>query len=362
MFSLLENLIINLSLVISMVFIFMKLRWGRNQQLFPVEFSVFLDGLCGGIMGIVLMNFSIELAQDTIVDFRYIPIILMVHFVGNGAGLITALVIGFGRFIFGISLSGVLTFIISLVLLAGLILIKKYMETEERLLLKATIMSVFATVMYIAAYIVSVPDIHLFSIFMLEFSIFSVVGGISAVFLMNYLRTSEYLLRKYEIESSIDFLTGLKNVRKFNQILGYYYSKSRAKGTDLSIAMIDIDHFKLINDEYGHAAGDFVLMEMSRLFEEVLSKDGYVFRKGGEEFAVVFPTVHFKEAVSLMERCRTVVENHPFEIDEYTKVFASISIGISKYPSAADTVEQLIERADEKLYMAKRKGRNIVIY
>lgn len=362
MFSLLEDLIINLSLVISLIFIFMKIRWGRNQKKLPFNLSVFLDGLCGGIMGIVLMNFSVKLSQGTIVDFRYIPIILMVLFIGNGAAVISTFFIGFGRFLFGISLSGILTFFISLVLLAGLVTIKNYWKTDDRLLYKATLMTTFATILYTSVFIISEPNLHLFSPVLIQFSFFSIIGGVSAVFIMNYLRTSEYLLRKYEIESATDFLTGLKNVRKFNQILDYYSKKAKASGTALSVAMIDIDHFKSINDEYGHAAGDFILMEMSRLFEEVLSKDAYVFRKGGEEFAVIFPAAKFGKVITLMERCRKRVENYPFEINEHTKVFSSVSIGICQYPSTVDAVENLSDRADEKLYRAKEKGRNVVIY
>ncbi|MCC5894286.1 MAG: diguanylate cyclase [Alkalibacterium sp.] len=340
----------------------MKLRWGRNQKKLPFHFSAILDGLCGGIMGVVLMTFSVELSQGTIVDFRYIPIILMVVFIGNGAAAISTLLIGFGRFIFGISLSGMLTFFISLLLLAGLMSLNTFWKTDGRLLYKASLMSALATALYTTVFIVSEPNLHLFSPVLMQFSFFSIVGGVSAVFLMNYLRTSEYLLRKYEIESSIDFLTGLKNVRKFNQLLDHYSSKAKLTGSSLSVAMIDIDHFKSINDRYGHAAGDFVLMEMSRLFEEVLSKDAYVCRKGGEEFAVIFPAAQFARVITLMERCRKRVENHPFEISDYSKLFSSVSVGISQYPSNVSTVDELCDKADEKLYRAKEKGRNIVMY
>lgn len=98
---------------------------------------------------------------------------------------------------------------------------------------------------------------------------------------MNYLRTAELLLGKYEAESTIDYLTGLSNVRKFYQLLDYYTKKSKAQETPLAIAMIDIDFFKRVNDTHGHEAGDIVLIEVARILEETIDYEAFVFKRRG---------------------------------------------------------------------------------
>lgn len=362
MYSLLEDLIVNLSLVISLLFIFMKIRWSRNQRKQSFKLTGMLDGLMGGIIGIVLMHFSVALSQDTIVDFRFIPVILMFLFSGKEAAGVATLVIGLARFFFGVSASAWSTLLVSIVLLLGLILIDRLWKEKDGLRLKGTCMIILATVLYASAYIVNVEEITWTSPILIGFCILSVTGGLFSIFLMNYLRLSEYLLRKYEIESSIDFLTGLKNVRTYNEIIDRYSQKVKEQGSSLSMAMIDIDHFKSLNDAYGHAAGDFVLVELSNIFEDMLGEDAYVFRKGGEEFAALFPSASLGKVITLMEGCRKRVAVTPFEVSVTATVFTSISVGISQYPSTVDSIEDLASAADDKLYRAKEKGRNVVIY
>lgn len=356
-----EDLIINASLVISLIFGFMKMRWNHNHEKFSQLAGTVLDGIGGGLMGLVLMWFSVDISNGTIVDFRYIPIVLMVLFVSDESAIISALIIAFGRFIFGQSLSAVIAFLLIFILLVGLIIINRKIEQKGTIVFKGSIMIVFSTIIYIFFFITRIEDPFILYPLLAVYFCVSISVGIFSIFFMNYLRTSEYLLRRYEIESSVDYLTGLKNVRKFNQILEYYEKKTMTKQSNLAIAMIDIDHFKQVNDTYGHSAGDYVLIELAKLMDKHLEKDAYVFRKGGEEFAALFPSLNAEKVFDLMDDCRKLIEVTPFQISSEHKLFLTISVGVSHYPDNTVKVEDLMNQADKKLYTAKENGRNQTI-
>lgn len=361
MYVFIEDLLINVSLVITLIFIFMKARWGKGEETFFGLKAWLVDGLAGGAMGMLLMHFSIAVAQGTIADFRYLPVVLLMLFVGKKSALISTIIIAGGRFLFSVSLSSYIALAVSVFLYIGLLIIDQW-KKDARMRDKAIMMILYSSFLYTAVLINGVTDASILHPLVVLYGVISVAGGLFSVFFMNYVRTTEYLLRKYEIESTIDYLTGLKNVRHFNHVYKRYQKQAETTGQSLSVAMIDIDHFKLVNDTHGHAAGDFVLLEMAQIFESILEKDAYIFRKGGEEFVALFPAVHYGRVITLMEACRKRVENHPFEINAYTKVFSTISVGIAQYPSTVSEKTELIEKADQKLYRAKQKGRNVVIY
>lgn len=361
MYGFFEDLLINVSLVITLIFIFMKVRWGKGEDPFFGLKPWMVDGFAGGIMGMLLMHFSIAVAQGTIADFRHLPIVLLMLFVGRKSALISTLIIASGRFIFSVSLSSYIALVVSIFLYVGLLVIDMW-KRDTKLMDKAVTMILYSSFLYTAVLITRITDTSILYPLVILYGVISVAGGLFSVFFMNYVRTTEYLLRKYEIESTVDYLTGLKNVRKFNQLFRHYHKESESNGQPLAIAIIDIDHFKKVNDVHGHAAGDFILMEMAQIFETILDKEAYVFRKGGEEFVALFPSVQYGRVVTLMETCRKRVEHHPFEINDYNKVFSTISIGISQYPSTVSEISELIDTADQKLYKAKQQGRNIVIY
>lgn len=361
MHGFLEDLLINVSLVITLIFIFMKARWGKGEDTFFGLKAWFVDGLAGGLMGMLLMHFSIAVAQGTIADFRHLPIVLLMLFAGKKSALISTIIIAAGRFLFSVSVSSYIALVVSIFLYIGLLVIDQW-KREAGLKEKAVMMILYSSFLYTAVLITRITDTSILYPLVILYGVISVAGGMFSVFFMNYVRTTEYLLRKYEIESTIDYLTGLKNVRKFNHIYKHYQKQAASTGQSLAVAMIDIDHFKKVNDTYGHAAGDFILMEMAQIFESVLEKDAYVFRKGGEEFVALFPSASYGRVVTLMEACRKRVEHHPFEINDYTQVFSTISIGISQYPSTDTESSELIEIADQKLYKAKQRGRNVIMY
>jgi diguanylate cyclase (GGDEF)-like protein len=152
-----------------------------------------------------------------------------------------------------------------------------------------------------------------------------------------------------------DALTGLLNYRAFSQIFEAECERARRYKTTFSLMMIDIDHFKRINDTYGHQAGDSVLSSIARRIQGRVRKSDLVFRYGGEEFMIILPQTGIYKAGLLAERVRAVIEKMRFD----GGFSATISIGISQYLDGL-TPDDLIKLVDMGLYLAKGKGRNRV--
>ncbi len=157
-----------------------------------------------------------------------------------------------------------------------------------------------------------------------------------------------------------DTLTGLYNRRYFEERLGVDAQKSFYSRTPLSLVMVDIDHFKKINDTFGHTEGDQVLCKISSLLKTSVRKKDTVARYGGEEFILILPEAGLEESFVIAERIRRQVENTSFEVGQ-AQVNLTLSMGISNFPShRAKSKEDLVKMADQALYDAKRGGRNKV--
>ncbi len=163
-------------------------------------------------------------------------------------------------------------------------------------------------------------------------------------------------------ETSIrDSLTGLYNRREFDRRLLDELKRCIRYRHPLSLLMLDLDHFKAINDDYGHPVGDKVLSEVAGIVKhEVRNSDEVVARYGGEEFVVILAETDKFGAGVLAQRVRAAIAAHIFSIDETRALNVTVSIGLAGFPNDANTGETLIAAADHALYDAKRAGRNCV--
>lgn len=356
----LEDLFVNICIVTTLVFAYMKIRWSSREKSQYPWISNVIDGLCGGLLGLLLMEFSIRVTSETLADLRYIPILLMFIFIGKVPMILSAIFIIGSRFLFGVNRSSYAAIVMVVALVIGYLIIEKIFRKEDNLLLKGMYMVIYSNIVVTIFLNYLLKDATVLIPLTTLYWVVSMIGGLISIFLVNYLRKSEYLFRKYENESTIDFLTGLRNVRNFDTMWEQSVETVSKKKKPLSMLMLDIDHFKQINDAYGHGNGDFVLMEISRIMEEMVGKNGSVFRKGGEEFAVILPSLSKDQTIELAERIRSRVERHQFKIDGHLKLPVTISIGVTNYPETINELENMVERADEALYRAKKDGRNRV--
>ncbi|AFH65538.2 hypothetical protein B2K_33380 [Paenibacillus mucilaginosus K02] len=160
-----------------------------------------------------------------------------------------------------------------------------------------------------------------------------------------------------EAEARTDFLTGLSNRRSINEWL----HKHAAAQRKLSVVLLDIDHFKKINDTYGHDTGDVVLTEISRVLRDTAGPADLVGRFGGEEFIVLLPEAGIEQAAAFAERLRQRIAGHSFQYGPGGPERVTVSIGLTVWNGAKDDIPAMLKRADRSLYMAKRQGRNTVV-
>lgn len=157
-----------------------------------------------------------------------------------------------------------------------------------------------------------------------------------------------------------DSLTGLFNKRYFDDALATEMERSRRNRLPTSLILLDIDHFKAINDQYGHVAGDFVLEKLAHVLKQTVRMIDIPCRYGGEEFAVILPSTPLMIACHVAERLREAVNETHVALDTNV-VSVTASLGVSYYIDAPHvSPHRLVEQADKQLYMAKNSGRNRV--
>ncbi len=158
-----------------------------------------------------------------------------------------------------------------------------------------------------------------------------------------------------------DALTGLRNRRWLSERLHEEVNRSQRFDKSLSILMLDIDHFKHVNDQYGHPAGDAVLKRLGTLLTGQLREVDFAARYGGEEFVLMLPETDESGARFSAERIRQKVANTPFDLPDGRKISVTVSVGVVSFPASAASAQELIARSDQALYAAKQSGRNAVV-
>ncbi|MBX9936157.1 MAG: diguanylate cyclase [Burkholderiaceae bacterium] len=169
------------------------------------------------------------------------------------------------------------------------------------------------------------------------------------------------LQRKMELLANTDALTRLANRRRFHELAELEISRARRFTQNFSVLMLDIDNFKSINDRYGHDVGDKVIAYIGDLCRNELRDIDIAGRLGGEEFAILLPGTSSGGGREVAERLRRDIENHEMELSEGTVLKFTVSIGCVSSTDLSLDIEQLLKRADQCLYEAKRSGRNRVV-
>jgi len=170
----------------------------------------------------------------------------------------------------------------------------------------------------------------------------------------------KYLYAETEYLSVTDGLTGLYNRRHFDLNIEREYMRTKRYPAELSLALVDIDFFKKVNDTFGHQYGDYVLREISDIISASFRKTDMIFRYGGEEIAIVMPGTSLENSLIPLGRLREKIAQHKFEYNgEETSL--TISVGVSANSAEVSSQTVLVECADKALYKAKQDGRNKVV-
>ncbi len=159
----------------------------------------------------------------------------------------------------------------------------------------------------------------------------------------------------------VDGLTMINNKRFLLEFLEREMARSGRSGRDLCIIMFDLDHFKRVNDEFGHLAGDYVLKRVCSEVSRLIRKEECFARYGGEEFVIVLPETNMKKAAFLAEKIRELIERTRFQF-ENNNIPITLSMGLASMDERLKNASDFIKVADDKLYQAKGEGRNCVRY
>jgi diguanylate cyclase len=181
--------------------------------------------------------------------------------------------------------------------------------------------------------------------------------GVSAI---SYRLSQRLRVQKEKLEraSQTDGLSQLNNRKYWEDLVTREFHRTRRSGRTMSLIMLDIDHFKKINDSYGHLAGDGVIRAIGQLFNDALRRYDLAGRYGGEEFAVLLPETSLQEALVFAERLRVAVE--AMEVAPHS-IHCTASLGVAQMDGTTADYHELIQKADQALYRAKDEGRNRVV-
>jgi diguanylate cyclase (GGDEF)-like protein len=188
---------------------------------------------------------------------------------------------------------------------------------------------------------------------------FLIAAGLASLFVI--VLVTEFWASANEVELGAqalsDSLTGLPNRLAFRNELGREMERARRSQAPLALAMIDIDHFKHVNDRYGHAVGDHVLRRLSQVLGGVMRGSDLLARWGGEEFVALIANADLPGAADIAERLRLAVAGGDFALPGGAPLPITVSIGLAALPCDGD-VDATLARADQALYAAKAQGRN----
>jgi len=350
-----KDLFANLAILISTLFLYSQYsKHSHLNKKSPVSRKIVI-GVLGGILGIILMIYSIHIGE-TLVDLRHIPIILLAYYAGTLPALIAMVIIILGRFLIGVTLSSYFAlFFVIFSTLGAIYFSKRALSRNVKILLILSWSNLVSTLIFLYL----VKDIEIIQTVVPSYWVMSYIGGYIGFYIIEYLRKSQVLFERYKKESTIDGLTGLNNYRKFDEIYNHLIKTVNDKQEKLSLLYIDIDYFKKINDTYGHTQGDEVLKQIGEILQNYTRSFDIVSRNGGEEFTVLLLDCPLDKAVEKAELIRKVIENTSFRLSG-KKARITVSIGVACYSETTSDIDHIIEDADKALYQAKETGRNKV--
>jgi diguanylate cyclase len=355
----LNDLFINVLLLISFTFVGGHVSREMPDKIKGKILGEIILGIAGGALGILMMLYAIQvIGTTTLLDLRALSILMISSIGGLISMMITGLIIAIFRIgNYGITQASMLAIVhFFLYILLFTIINKKVKTPWKNWFIKLTFTVLILDTTFL--YLLKDVENHYFIIF--NFSLVVIGTGILEYFLFEYAKRSNELYKLYKTDSKKDFLTGLNNTREFDKLLNMSFERVIENNEKLSCLMIDIDHFKKVNDTYGHVVGDIVLKELADILEKNCRTFDFVGRIGGEEFCILLLDCPSDRSFEIGTRIRDCVKGYKFPIGQNKFISITVSIGASSYPETVSNIEELVEKADVGLYKAKQTGRDRV--
>lgn len=349
----LHSLIFNISVTISGIYLFHRLQFHEEKSMnFSKNYITFLMTLISLLLlteSITVMNISISLA--------FVPLLFLGRYTNVVYTLLSASIIFLVEFfIFHTTLMNALPILViglAVSLVGPFIKSNHFIAIQWLNLIAITILGVFITIMHSEQFIQ-----YMFVVTATSY-LLSVTSALLFVDIWNITK----LIKRYKNEHSVDFLTGLGNVRLFDKELNRLSRQADTKKESLSLLLIDIDGFKDVNDKYGHTAGDAVLRQMAQVLINYLPDNIPSFRNGGEEFSAILNGSTLDEAIKLAESIRVGVKNSTFHLPNKETINLTVSIGVGYLQEGqVKSHRKIFKDADDMLHAAKAQGNNAVMF
>jgi diguanylate cyclase len=354
-FMIFKELISNLAILMACLFLYT--HFTKSSVLYntvSLRLKLFM-GIMAGLLSNLLMQYSMEFGE-TMVDLRHIPVLLTAYYGGVIPALITMGLIISGRFLISVSVSSVTAMLLIAAVTISALLVNKLPTRKSRI----TAMLTSSNIIFTVVILYLLQDVQTLLFLVPLFWGISYLAGAVAFYTIESTREMQILVKRYREDSLTDSLTGLHNVRQFDEKYNFLTNEAEKNKENLSLLYIDIDYFKNINDTFGHKEGDVVLQQLGTLIQHNVREKDIVSRNGGEEFTVMLPDTTLEEAYTTAERVRAAVEKNSFELETGKTIHITVSIGAASHPETSQAHE-LIAEADKALYAAKSSGRNQVV-
>lgn len=358
MLNIIQSLLNNLTFLTTTLFFGnLILKWLSKRIDIQSLYVKLLSGVFAGIMGILLTKyFSFHLSPMIVLDLRQVAIILSFYFGGALSSLLTAVIIGVYR-LFLIDPINFSSFIGFFNAIFTFVITGLFMKKGKELSLSYWLRMMIGILLVYALSVIAVLGEKSFFI-ILVFAIFYIPGVLFVYYLLRYMKRTDDVLVLMSEAANLDFLTGLHNPRAFEKMFEQKTMNVGYHPQPFGLLIFDLDHFKNVNDTYGHLNGDAVLIQVAQLLKDMMRSHDHCARKGGEEFAAILNDCNIAKTLKIAESIRKKIESFDFRLEDGQIIHITISIGVSCYPQ--EKPENMFEQADRALYAAKSSGRNQV--
>ncbi|EKU48520.1 GGDEF domain-containing protein GdpS [Staphylococcus massiliensis] len=347
-----QAIIYNISVTVAGIYLFHRLEYSESSH---IRFSKSYTTLLLTVVALLLASYPIDI-PPYVIHLTFVPLLFLGRYTNFFYTMLSAIIIVLAdTLIFDNTIAHGITILI-IALISSIIgpFLKQGHIASLQILNGLSIVIFAGLILFNSQY----DWIELLYLIPLSF-VLTIISSIIFVDIWRFFS----LIQRYENEDSVDYLTGLGNVKSFDRHLNKCTQVAAEKDESLGLLLIDIDGFKDVNDAYTHYAGDAVLKQMSQLLINYVPKQFKIFRNGGEEFSVVVQNISLDESVKLAESIRRAVEKSSFHLPSKEVIKLSVSIGVGHLTKDNyKSQRKVFKDADDMLHVAKNEGRNKVMF